>query len=221
MDDSRARLSYKKHGRPLLFCIVTIIGLGVVGYLAYQQFAPNDISKDSIKVQDELPLASVPATMTDKQAYAVSPSHPKYLKISQLGIEARVIGVGVTKEGALDAPKTAWEAGWYKDSATPGSPGAILIDGHVNDNRHTLGVFGRLKDIVDGDEIIIERGDGQQFRYKVVKKEQIPAGSVDMNRMLRPVTPGKPGINLITCGGSYDTRKGSFSDRILVFAEQL
>jgi sortase (surface protein transpeptidase) len=222
MQDPQERSAYTKYGRPLFFGVVGLVILTALYYLAHQEFAPGEaLPRDITKIQDELPAQSVSVTTEQKHAYSVPASHPKYLKIDRLGVDTRVISVGVTHDGALDAPKTAWDAGWYENSATPGSAGAMLIDGHVNDNRNTLGVFGKLKDIAYGDEMSIERGDGQIFHYKVIKREQVPAGEVDMSQMLRPVSAGKAGLNLITCGGIYDARKGSYDDRILVFSEQL
>ncbi len=130
--------------------------------------------------------------------------------------------MGVTPGGALDAPKTSWDVGWYKESAKPGiGVSALLMDGHVNDTRNTLGIFGQLHVLNQGDIIGIERGDGQQFTYRVVKREQVSVQNVDMSALMKSIIPGKQGLNLITCGGVYDAKTQAFSDRILVFAEQV
>jgi hypothetical protein len=39
-----------------------------------------------------------------------------------------------------------------------------------------------------------------------------------MNALMKPVTSGKSGLNLITCGGKYDSKSGEFTQRIAVYA---
>lgn len=129
--------------------------------------------------------------------------------------------MGVTDTGALDSPKNAWDAGWYTDSSKPGATGAMLIDGHVNDTRNTLGVFGQLHTLTTDDLIQVERGDGKLFTYRVVSSEQLPVEQVDMNKLMKSVQADRPGLNLITCGGKYNPQGQTFTDRVIVYAEQV
>jgi sortase (surface protein transpeptidase) len=130
---------------------------------------------------------------------------------------ARVLQVGITKDGALATPSNVFDSAWYKQSAKPGQPGATLIDGHVS-SWTTNGVFYGIKKLVAGDTITIERGDGTKLDYSVVKTMTYQADAVDMASLIKPVTAGKSGLNLITCGGKYDTKSGEFTQRIAVFA---
>jgi len=153
------------------------------------------------------------------QPYSVPATHPKQLIIDKLDVKANILSVGTLSSGALDAPKTAWNVGWYKQSALPGlGVGALLIDGHVNDALNSPGVFYHLNTLTSGDRLQIIRGDGQVFIYSVTEVDQVPTEQVNMAKMLQPITPGQEGLNLITCGGVYNYTLHTYSDRVLVYA---
>ena len=150
----------------------------------------------------------------------MAPNLPRYLKIPKLGVDARVLQVGVTKTGALGTPNNVFDTAWYTGSAEPGQPGATLIDGHVS-SWTSHGVFYGLKTLVPGDAIQIVRGDGTVFNYQVVKTQIYSAGNVNMQAAITPITPGIPGLNLITCTGDVIPGTSTFNERIIVFAQQV
>ena len=170
--------------------------------------APLAVAKASVKKKTE----------QEKQAYTVPPSHPRELIIKKLGVDANILAVG-SVEGTLSAPGSAWDAGWYNQSALPGrGSGALLLDGHVNDALGSPGIFYNLTSLTKDDKIVIERGDGQKFTYAVTDVQDIPLEKVDMNAVLASAEPGKEGLNLITCGGLYDFQKKTYDHRIIVFS---
>lgn len=152
-------------------------------------------------------------------SHTVDPSMPRYVRINKIKVSARVFSQGLDKKGALKAPGNVNDAGWYKESSKPGEAGAVLIDGHVSGPTQR-GVFYQLHKLVAGDVIEIERGDGKVFTYKVVKSKTTDADKTDMSEALLSAELGKPGINLITCTGKYDTKKGAYDKRIVVSAIQ-
>ena len=155
--------------------------------------------------------------------YSVAPNLPKYIKIPRLGVNARVLPMGVNSTNQLKAPSNIYDAGWYNASAKPGdsgSNGAILIDGHVH--GPTLpGVFVGIKNLAADDTIQIYRGDDKLFTYKVVKVQNYDADKIDMGMMLSSIQPGQPGLNLITCGGQFDKSSNEYKQRTAVFAVQI
>ncbi len=166
--------------------------------------------------------SSVPSTIKPSapaiSSYVVAPTHPRYITIPKLGVDSRVLSVGVNADGALATPNNVYDAAWYKESSLPGQPGAMLIDGHVS-SWATNGVFYGIKKLVAGDLIKIERGDGVIFTYSVVKSQIYPAGNVDMQSAITPVEAGKPGLNLITCTGKVSPGTSEFTERIVVYAK--
>ncbi|MBC7581837.1 sortase [Aeromicrobium sp.] len=212
--------------------VVLVIGLGITckGFqsngLAQAQAARASIAQaapatttDSVEgaVVDNAP-STAPVTAETLRSYQVAPDAARYIRISKLGVLARVLQVGITKDGALATPTNVFDTARYSSSAKPGEPGATLIDGHVS-SWTTNGVFYGIKNLVAGDSIEIERGDGKKLEYTVVKSVTYPVDAVDMNALSRPIDATKSGLNLITCGGKYDSKKGEFSQRIGVFAK--
>jgi LPXTG-site transpeptidase (sortase) family protein len=166
-----------------------------------------------------LPSTVRPTSQAISQ-YVVAPDLPRYLKIPKLNISARVLQVGLTASGAVGTPSNVFDTAWYTGSATPGQPGATLIDGHVS-SWTTHGVFYNLKQLVVGDNIQIIRGDGTVINYQVVKAQTYNINNVDMKAALSPVTAGKSGLNLITCTGQVEKGTSQFNQRIVVFAQQI
>lgn len=158
---------------------------------------------------------------SDKEvgSYQVAPDLPRTVLIPKLRVNSRVRQMTVDKDGSLDAPKNIHDAGWYNDSAKPGSPGgAMLLDGHVSGPTQK-GVFYKLETLQKDDIVTVERGDGKKIDYKVVKVEVKKATDLDMSQMLLPVVSGKHGLNLITCTGKFNASTKTFEDRALVFAQ--
>ena len=164
-------------------------------------------------IPDEQPLATAVVS-----GYAVAPDAPRYLKIERLRVMSRIIGLSESKAGVLLAPRSIYDAGWYTATSKPGTGGATLIDGHST-GPTKQGIFGKLDSLAAGDIISVVRGDGRTVSYRVVRKQHFPEKSVDMASAISPVTPGKAGLNLITCGGTVNTRTNGFSERIIVYAE--
>jgi sortase (surface protein transpeptidase) len=214
---------YRRVGHPLVYSLFALIVIGILGYFLSVEMRPvkSPGAPTLSSIQAAPPEPSNPVSAQDKSSYTVPSDNPRYLTIEKLGVSARILPMGILGSGALDSPKTAWDVGWYNRSAKPGAAGALLIDGHVNDTQNTLGVFGQLHTLAQGDLMQVERGDGQAFTYKVVSSLQIAVNDVDMEKLMKPVTVGRSGLNLITCGGKYDPKGQTFSDRIVVFAEQV
>jgi LPXTG-site transpeptidase (sortase) family protein len=213
------------HVRRWLFVLIFIALLGTTGWFGYIWFTTGE----------RPPLVPLPAsalanpevdetvvTKADINSYTVPKAHPRYISIPALGIDkARVQSVGLTKTRTLDTPRNISDTAWYNQSALPGQGyGAMLIDGH-NGGISRNGVFVGLDKLKNGDEIIIERGDGRKVTYTVVENrtESLKeANTTGMQRLLTPYESDKEGLGLITCAGNWVPRDKVFDKRILVRA---
>ncbi len=212
-------------------CLVFALGLGVsLQALLTNHNASAQVAALSKQVDNQsggsnggssssLPSTTKPSSQAISN-YAVAPDLPRYLDIPKLNVHARVMQVGVTTSGALGTPNNVFDTAWYTGSAKPGQPGATLIDGHVS-SWTTHGVFYNIKHLVKGDNIRIVRGDGTIINYQVVKTQVYNADNVDMQAAITPVTPGKSGLNLITCTGQVKKGTSEFNERVIVFAQQV
>lgn len=176
-----------------------------------------------------IPIASADPSVSEAEvsaeqraSYTVPELNPRYLSIPMLGVDkARVFPVGTTETGDLDTPNNIHDVAWYTKSVTPGQgSGAVLIDGHSGGFSKD-GVFSKLDTIPLGAEIILERGDGQNFRYEVVENKNMPIEEVNnggMKQMMYSARPDREGLNLISCSGRYIPKDKIFDHRIMLRA---
>jgi sortase (surface protein transpeptidase) len=139
---------------------------------------------------------------------------PVRIRVPAIGVDATLVRLGLTSDGALAVPTRAMTAGWYTGSPVPGRVGPAVIAGHV----HWSGipaVFARLADLAPGDRIIVSRSDGTAATFTVDRlatypKTRFPTalvyGSLDV-----------PGLRLITCGG-FDPVAHAYEANVIVFA---
>ncbi len=93
------------------------------------------------------------------------------------------------------------------------------MDGHVS-SESTPGVFYNLKDLSSGDKISVEQGNGNLLNFLVKESVTYDHDKVDMLKVLRPITPNKHGLNLITCSGKVIKGTNEFDKRVVVYAVQ-
>lgn len=200
---------------------MAILVLLVSLYLSWQQekgitvHHPDDIANGDVA----MPTIEKPQP-SEFDSYSVAADMPRYLFIEKLGVKAMIKPMGVDRQNRIEAPRSAFDVGWYDRSAKPGESGAVLLDGHVSAGR-TPGIFYDLKNLVPGDTITLERGDGVKLAYSVVQSRVYHVDSVDMAAALAPVTADRPGLNLITCTGSPIKGTNNYDQRLIVFTEQL
>ena len=150
-------------------------------------------------------LVELEPTVEEVRDYTVSSDRPRYLTIARLGVEkARILPMGVNSKGELATPSNIFDVGWYEASGKPGQGGTMIIDGH-NGGPHKLGVFKNLPELEEGDQIVVERGDGVIFVYSVVENKTVALENSDAYMKIASKTPvdGKESISLISCTGEW------------------
>lgn len=153
--------------------------------------------------------------------YQVAADLPRYIFIPSIGVtKTRVFQLGLNKKNQIASPDNIYDVGWYKDSAKPGKDGAMFMYGHVS-SWTANGIFYDLKKLKPGDEIIIQRGDGQKFTYQVRQQKTYQVKNVDMQAALKPIEAGRQGLNLMTCTGSVIPGTSEFDQRLVVFASRI
>ena len=198
--------------------ITASIQLQTNRHVAAQVVGANSPSENIIARGDGGTALPSEAKPSKSASYTVPLLQPKLLTIPKLDISARVRKLGVDSHNELQVPNNIYDTGWYEESAKPGDAGgAILIDGHVS-GATKQGIFYSLKTLGIGDGIEVERGDGTKYRFKVVKLQYYDVDKVDMIAAITSAVPGKPGLNLITCAGQYNTSAGRYDQRLIVFA---
>lgn len=200
------------------------VGLMVQGFLLNHSVDTQVKALQSESTQDatasstqQIPTSRPPEDKNYIQNYHVAAQLPRTITISQIGVYARVLQVGVDKNNTMLTPTTAYDSAWYNGSSRPGEQGAMVINGHVLGDGGP-GIFGRLKELGKGSVITVESGDGHKYNYVVANVETVKVDQIDMGKLLVSNDTSKPGLNLITCGGKYDPAKNEFDSRTLVYA---
>jgi len=162
---------------------------------------------------------------------------PLELQIPVLNVNAPVLGVGLTADNVMDAPKgpigdPAWHtAFWYRGSGVPGESGMATIAGHATGPLGFPQIFAHLEDLNPGDVIIIRaKHTSQDIRFivdltQVYSNQELtdPAvlsmiygpGLIEGTGP-QPALDGLSHLTLITCSGNYSN--GQFDHRTVVYA---
>ena len=151
----------------------------------------------------------------DMQAETNPLHHPARLIIPKLGIDAEVQDVGVTASGNMGVPSNFTDVGWYKYGVVPGGSGSAVMAGHVDNGLGLAGVFKRLGELEEGDEILIERIDGERLTFVVTGKRSYAYDAVPTDIVFNP--SGSTRLNLITCEGAWVKSEKTYDQRLVVF----
>lgn len=144
-----------------------------------------------------------------------APARPTRLRIPAIGVDSRIVDIGVDAAGVLVPPATTDVTGWFTASRVPGGLGPALLAGHV-DSRAGPGVFWRLAELRPGAEVTVDRADGSAVTFVVVSSLRVAktAFPTDLVYAPQPV----PTVRLVTCGGTFDHTARSYRDNIIVEA---
>ncbi len=177
-----------------------------------ESLGATDSSDVGVPSEEKVPEAVV-------NSYKPPADEPRYIHIPKIkNTKTRVLKMGTGKDDAVQTPRTTWDTGWFDGSSKPGDKvGSALIVGHVS-GLTGGGVFYNLYRLTEGDEIIVEMGDGTKYTYRVVSKEEVPADGLNMNNYLVSKDIDKPGLTIMTCAGEYNPVTQTFENRLAVFA---
>ncbi|MEU6080642.1 class F sortase [Streptomyces sp. NPDC047108] len=153
-------------------------------------------------------------------AYApLTPARPERLEIRTAGVRAPVIERGLDADGAVDPPpySAPGEVGWYRGGPTPGAVGTALLVGHV-DTHTAPAVFHRLASVKEGARVSVAREDGSVAEFTVEAVEVVTKDRFDPRRVYGPRKSHRAELRLITCGGTYDPKRHTYSANVVVSA---
>jgi sortase (surface protein transpeptidase) len=141
-------------------------------------------------------------------------SRPVSVQIPAIGVDARVVPVGLGPGRAMEVPAVDL-AGWYEPGPRPGAAGPAVLVGHV-DSRRGPAVFFRLGQLHRGDRIVVGLAKGPARSFVVERVERRPKQALPVGRIWNGTR--RPVLRLITCGGSFDRATGHYRDNVIVYA---
>lgn len=142
---------------------------------------------------------------------------PTSVTLPRLRIRAPIATADIdTRSGALAVPKDIDRVGWWRDGAAPGdTAGTILLAGHVDSARRGAGAFYALTSARRGDTVELRAGDGRTRRWRVASVRRMRKSALPTSVFTRS---GPRRLVLVTCGGPFDDRAGSYRDNVVVTA---
>lgn len=165
------------------------------------------------------PVVSSPASTSMPSAKMVTKERgtvPLNLTIPSIGLDAKIIPVGLQKNGAMEVPEDVMKIGWYKKGSRPGEDGNVVLAGHV-DNYLGKGVFFDLKDVSIDDEVVISNQENTLL-YKIVKIESYPYDDGPIEEIFGFTSQKR--LQLITCTGWFNPLTKNHEERLVVTAIQ-
>lgn len=171
-----------------------------IGFFVF--FSSNTVESDTIEVVVE-------------NSPNITAAVPVRLVIPVIGVDARIERMGLTPDGAMDAPKGREDVGWLGTGPVPGEIGSAVIDGHRGWVGRLPTVFDRLHELRTDDVIYVKDANGTTLQFKVKKIVAYEPQS-DASEVFGQSTEAR--LNLITCDGDWDVSTKSYSKRLVVFA---
>jgi len=135
--------------------------------------------------------------------------------IPRLKLDVSLIDLHVLPDSSMSVPQDAKDVGWWAEGPHPGAAGAALVAGHV-DSKTGPAVFFRLKEMVVGDLVTVDRADHTSVVFKVVSKATYARSDFPDDVVYR--VSGKPSLHLVTCD-AFDPSIGHYSANLVVFAD--
>ena len=140
---------------------------------------------------------------------------PVRIVIPAIGVDARVIRVGLNPDETIEVPATLSDTGWFEPGPEPGEQGSAVIVGHL-ESLAGRGVFKRLKELRVGQTIAIHLRDGSTVRYVADSMVRVPKSRFPTDRVYAQTK--QPTLRLITCAGEMNPATGYHPDNYIVFA---
>ncbi|MFD9908583.1 class F sortase [Streptomyces sp. NPDC059063] len=197
--------------RTAFIAAVTALALCSGAWLLHSGTTPHPPPQPSAaQAATSSPGAVLPA------AAPLPPSPPDRIRVPAIGVDAPLMGLGLTSQGSLDVPPPRHKnlAGWYEAGTTPGERGTAVVAGHV-DNAEGPAVFYRLGALRKGQSVEVERRDGGVALFTVDAVEVYDAKDFPDEKVYGAAP--RPELRVITCGGAYSKKTG-YQGNVVVFA---
>ncbi len=181
-----------------------------------QHYAPRASTQPAVAS----PPSPTPNDVTPQPSKAsmVTSGLPLRLKIPKLAIDSAVDPVGVTPTGAMDIKKNPDGVVWFQQGPRPGDGGSAVMAGHYGWENGKGSVFNDLHTLQPGDKLYVE-DDRHMIIAFVVRESQRYDPDTDASDVFSS-SDDKPHLNIVTCDGTWDQAKQSYSKRLVVFADK-
>lgn len=140
---------------------------------------------------------------------------PAFVSVPAIGTTSPLIQLGLNSDATLEVPVDFYTAGWFNKGPRPGEPGAAVIAGHV-DSYEGPAVFSRLTLLRPGDRVEVTNSNGSKSIFSVRRIDRYPKAYFPTEQVYGRTAASE--LRLITCGGPFDRKNGSYRDNVVVYA---
>ena len=199
---------------PIVWLLI-ILGVVIVAYFLVGIFFLNSFSSWKIPSTKSSSLINNQFT---QNGGSVSSGLPVRLKIPEINIDAAIEYVGITTQGIMGAPSEPTSTAWFDLGPLPGQIGSAVIAGHEGWKNGIAAVFDDLYKLKVGDKIYVEDEHGTTITFVVQKLRTYDPNGDASNVFIS--SDGKAHLNLITCEGTWNATQKSYSNRLVIFADE-
>ena len=194
-------------------------GICIAVAISDQQRAPQ-VALD--RTATTAPAAPTAAASSGRPPLVLPASIPTTIEIPAIRVRSSLLELGQSEDGSLAVPPPGPhydQAGWYRNSPTPGALGPSVIVGHIDSKHGGPSVFFRLGALRPRDTVLVSRADGSVAVFAVdavrrFHKANFPSQLVYGNT-------DHAALRLISCGGPFDRATGHYLDNVIVTASLL
>ena len=192
--------------------VLALIGSGclIFGLQEHQHALAGPAS--SVKTTQAVKPRAAPAKSAT--TLATARSTPNQLTIPAISLSVSLGTLGLNSDGTVQVPTDIQQPGWYRLGPSPGEIGSAVILGHV-DSYQGPAVFFKLRALVAGDPVDVSLADGFTAEFKVTSVAQYL--KADFPDQAVYASHGYSALQLITCGGAFDSKTGHYLSNIVVY----
>jgi hypothetical protein len=165
-------------------------------------------------------LLAMPHLAKGQQA-TLSRSEPVSVDIPSIGVHAKVIHLGLNRNGTVAVPALSdpMVTSWYDKGPSPGQAGAAAILGHVDAAKTGPAVFYDLGNMRPGAKIFVRLHSGRTAIFETYSVALFRKSRFPTQRVFGYTS--WPTLRLITCGGLFDPDTGHYLGNIVAFASYI
>ena len=142
---------------------------------------------------------------------------PVLITISKIKVSAVVESLWLTRDGAMDTTKGAYDVAWFNLGPRPGQTGSAVIAWHYGIWKNgAISVFEKLNTLRKGDKVSIKDSNGKIITF-IVRESKLYKIDADATNVFSS-SDGKAHLNLITC--VWDKVSKTYYRRLVVFTDK-
>jgi LPXTG-site transpeptidase (sortase) family protein len=208
----RVMIFFKKYRQLLIVGFAGFLFFLIVIFSGRQANLPVTKQISQSPIDNEFVEAIRNSVFPEQMVYGL----PLRLKIPKINVDAAVVYVGLTSQGAMDIPEGPADVAWFNLGPRPGEVGSAVISCHYGWKNSIPAVFDNLHKLRKGDKLYIEDDKGATITF-VVRESRVYDSEEDAPNVF--ISTDGSHLNLVTCSGAWNKDKKNYAQRLVVFTD--